>query len=60
MLAAWRMRARGIPGPCVVRLPHETFEGYAEGLDSDGALRLRLDDGTSRRIVAGDVFFGRG
>jgi BirA family biotin operon repressor/biotin-[acetyl-CoA-carboxylase] ligase len=30
----------------------------AEGLDSDGALRLRLDDGGLERITAGDVFFG--
>jgi BirA family biotin operon repressor/biotin-[acetyl-CoA-carboxylase] ligase len=29
----------------------------AEGLDVDGALRLRLADGAIRRITAGDVFF---
>ena len=29
-----------------------------EGLDPDGALRLRLDDGQLERITAGDVFFG--
>lgn len=58
ILAAWTARAAGIPGPCVARLPHETVEGFAEGLDSDGALRLRLADGRERRIAAGDVFFG--
>ncbi len=36
----------------------ETLEGIAEGLDGDGALRLRLADGQLRRITAGDVFFG--
>jgi BirA family biotin operon repressor/biotin-[acetyl-CoA-carboxylase] ligase len=58
ILAAWTARAAGVPGPCVARLPQETVEGYAEGLDSDGALRLRLADGRERRIAAGDVFFG--
>ncbi|MGH6908966.1 MAG: biotin--[acetyl-CoA-carboxylase] ligase, partial [Phenylobacterium sp.] len=32
--------------------------GVAEGLDADGALRLRLPDGALERITAGDVFFG--
>jgi BirA family transcriptional regulator, biotin operon repressor / biotin---[acetyl-CoA-carboxylase] ligase len=39
-------------------LADETVEGIAEGLDPDGALRLRLPDGMLRRITAGDVFFG--
>lgn len=54
---AWTERAYGIGGPCVARLPAETIEGVAEGLDSDGALRLRVRDGQIRRITAGDVFF---
>jgi BirA family biotin operon repressor/biotin-[acetyl-CoA-carboxylase] ligase len=60
ILAAWSERAVGIPGPCSARLPSETVEGHAEGLDADGALRLRLADGSERRISAGDVFFGNG
>jgi BirA family biotin operon repressor/biotin-[acetyl-CoA-carboxylase] ligase len=40
----------------VARLPGETVEGVAEGLDPDGALRLRTAGGL-RRITAGDVFF---
>jgi BirA family biotin operon repressor/biotin-[acetyl-CoA-carboxylase] ligase len=39
-------------------LPNQTHRGVAEGLDADGALRLRLDDGAVLRITAGDVFFG--
>jgi len=57
---AWTARAIGIGGPCTARLDNETIDGQAEGLDEDGALRLRLADGTVRRISAGDVFFGRG
>jgi BirA family biotin operon repressor/biotin-[acetyl-CoA-carboxylase] ligase len=54
---AWTARAHGLGERCVARLPDETAEGIAEGLDADGALRLRLADGGLRRITAGDVFF---
>jgi BirA family biotin operon repressor/biotin-[acetyl-CoA-carboxylase] ligase len=56
--AAWTERAQGLGQLCTARLTGETIEGVAEGLDSDGALRLRLEDGAVRRITAGDVFFG--
>jgi BirA family biotin operon repressor/biotin-[acetyl-CoA-carboxylase] ligase len=56
--AAWTARAHGLGQACTARLPAETVDGVAEGLDSDGALRLRLADGNLRRITAGDVFFG--
>lgn len=55
---AWTVRAIGLGRPCEARLPNRTVSGVAEGLDLDGALRLRLDDGTVERITAGDVFFG--
>ena len=42
---------------CIARLDRETVEGVAEALEADGALRLRLADGSARRITAGDVFF---
>jgi BirA family biotin operon repressor/biotin-[acetyl-CoA-carboxylase] ligase len=54
---AWTQRAYGLGQPCIARLGSETVEGIAEGLDSDGALQLRLADGKIRRITAGDVFF---
>jgi BirA family biotin operon repressor/biotin-[acetyl-CoA-carboxylase] ligase len=54
---AWTERAQGLGGPCTARLGSETVQGIAEGLDPDGALRLRLADGSIRRITAGDVFF---
>lgn len=58
VLAAWSARAAGLPGPCVARLGSVEVVGTAEGLDPDGALRLRVADGQVRRITAGDVFFG--
>ncbi|HLZ84166.1 MAG TPA: biotin--[acetyl-CoA-carboxylase] ligase [Caulobacteraceae bacterium] len=54
---AWTRRAHGLGGPCVAHLSTETVRGVAEGLDPDGALRLRLPTGEVRRITAGDVFF---
>jgi BirA family biotin operon repressor/biotin-[acetyl-CoA-carboxylase] ligase len=58
ILDAWVARSRGLEGPCTARLGQETLEGMAEGVEADGALRLRLADGTLRLISAGDVFFG--
>ena len=58
ILSDWMDRAAGIPGPCTARLGRETLQGWADGLEPDGALRLRLDDGSMRLISAGDVFFG--
>ncbi len=54
----WTERASGLGQRCEARLPNSTLAGVAEGLDPDGALRLRLDDGSLERITAGDVFFG--
>jgi BirA family biotin operon repressor/biotin-[acetyl-CoA-carboxylase] ligase len=54
---AWTARAHGLGRACTARLERETIEGVAEGLDGDGALRLRLTNGAIRRITAGDVFF---
>jgi len=55
---AWTTHAHNIPGPVTVRLPSESFTGEALGLDANGALRVRLVDGTIRDVHAGDVFFG--
>ncbi len=55
---AWTARAIGLGERCEARLPNRTLSGVAEGMDGDGALRLRLDDGGLARITAGDVFFG--
>ncbi len=54
----WTDRAFGLGQACTAQLGTERVDGVAEGLDLDGALRLRLADGAVRRITAGDVFFG--
>lgn len=58
ILDAWTTRTNGLDGPCVARLGHETVTGVADGVEPDGALRLRTADGQLRLISAGDVFFG--
>ncbi|AQR61952.1 biotin--[acetyl-CoA-carboxylase] ligase [Brevundimonas sp. LM2] len=58
VLDAWTARTKGLDGPCVARLGHETVTGVADGVAPDGALRLRTADGSLRLISAGDVFFG--
>jgi BirA family biotin operon repressor/biotin-[acetyl-CoA-carboxylase] ligase len=58
VLDAWVTRSRGLNGPCTARLGHETVSGVADGVEADGALRLKLADGSVRLISAGDVFFG--
>ena len=34
---------------------NENFEGTADGLDENGALLVKLEDGSIRRVLAGDV-----
>lgn len=53
---AWTERAAGLGAPATARLGSETVHGVAEAMEPDGALRLRLPDGSARRITAGDVF----
>ncbi len=57
VIDAWQARAHP-PGTAVTaRLPDgEGISGHYAGLDSDGALRLCLADGSIRAIHAGDIF----
>lgn len=52
----WQSVAHPVGTPLVVTPPGEApVEGLFSGLDPDGALRLRLADGNTRVIHAGDV-----
>ncbi|MEL6751809.1 MAG: biotin--[acetyl-CoA-carboxylase] ligase [Pseudomonadota bacterium] len=53
----WTDRAQGIGGAITVRFPDHEENGTFAGLDADGYLLLQ-QDGATRRIMAGDVFFG--
>jgi BirA family transcriptional regulator, biotin operon repressor / biotin---[acetyl-CoA-carboxylase] ligase len=54
--AAWLARTAGIGSRIVARLGNESPEGLFTGLADDGALLMRLDDGSLRAIHAGEVF----
>ncbi len=57
---AWKGSARGIGQDITVRLPNASLRGKFIDLDADGALLLGIGTGAgeTRRITAGDVFFG--
>ncbi|MBA4613243.1 biotin--[acetyl-CoA-carboxylase] ligase [Stappia taiwanensis] len=57
VLDDWRGRATGIGRPIRVRLADRELEGVFVGLDDEGRLLLRGEDGANRVISAGDVFF---
>ena len=38
-----------------VQGPRETYQATAEGLESDGSLRVRLEDGSARIVSGGEV-----
>lgn len=50
VLDAWRKRSATLGRRVRVELPHETVEGVAEAIDTDGALVVG-----GRRVVTGDV-----
>ncbi|MCE5259051.1 MAG: biotin--[acetyl-CoA-carboxylase] ligase [Chloroflexi bacterium] len=52
---AWRERLATLGEQVRVSTPQEASEGLAEDVDANGALLLRLADGSRRTILAGDV-----
>ncbi|MFM2043697.1 MAG: biotin-[acetyl-CoA-carboxylase] ligase, birA [Pseudomonadota bacterium] len=56
--AAWLAAAHGLGGPVMVRLGDGAFTARFADLDADGALVAELESGATRRVTAGDVFFG--
>ena len=55
--ANWLRHAKGLYENIEVRLETHTLKGIFEGIDSDGQLSLRLEDGSLHYVAAGDVFF---
>ncbi|HEX4456892.1 MAG TPA: biotin--[acetyl-CoA-carboxylase] ligase [Polyangia bacterium] len=53
--AAWKQHARIFGRRVRVTAGRDVLEGTAEDLEDDGALRLRLDDGRTTRVIAGEV-----
>ena len=56
---AWLARAHPLGTPLTVHASSdETISGRFDGLEPDGALRLRLDDGALEIVRAGDIALG--
>jgi BirA family biotin operon repressor/biotin-[acetyl-CoA-carboxylase] ligase len=54
-LDEWTRRLGTLGQRVVVSSGHAVFDGMAEGVDSNGALLVRLADGQLSTVVAGDV-----
>lgn len=55
---AWEEKAHGMGTPLTVHTgPEQRVTGVFEGLEPDGALRLRREDGAIEIVRTGDVFF---
>jgi BirA family biotin operon repressor/biotin-[acetyl-CoA-carboxylase] ligase len=52
---AWAARLINLRKTIRVNLHDQIVEGYAEGVDDDGALLLRMADGRVQRLLSGDV-----
>ncbi|MBY0406706.1 MAG: biotin--[acetyl-CoA-carboxylase] ligase [Rickettsiales bacterium] len=52
----WTGVAWGMDSRICARLPEGNKEGICLGLDADGALQLKLDNGKKQLVHAGDVF----
>lgn len=50
-----RERCRTLGKRVRVETARQQFEGWAEGVEEDGALVIRMGDGSRRRILVGDV-----
>ena len=53
--ARFQMRGRRVRVLDAIGAGAAAVEGVATGIDADGALLVRRDDGTTERVVAGDV-----
>lgn len=52
----WTECAWGLGERRLIRTSQEEFSGVPEALGADGGLIVRLDDGTEKRLYAGDIF----
>ena len=55
ILKEWRSLCSHLGSHVKITSFDETFEGLAVDVDENGALLVRLKDGTTRRVVSGDV-----
>jgi len=54
----WLERAHGIGAPVSVRIGERVETGVFETLDAEGCMILRMPNGGTKSVSAGDVYFG--
>ena len=59
LLEEWKKYARFLGHRVVVRDREERLNGLALDVDIEGALVLKLEQGITRRILVGDIAFGK-
>jgi BirA family biotin operon repressor/biotin-[acetyl-CoA-carboxylase] ligase len=59
LLERWKRHAAFLGHRVVVTNQNEELKGLALNVDLEGALILKLEDGTTRRILVGDLVFGK-
>jgi BirA family biotin operon repressor/biotin-[acetyl-CoA-carboxylase] ligase len=60
LLEAWKARLKTLGQDVTVASAAGTVSGIAESVDEQGALFIREDDGTLRRVIVGDTLSNQG
>lgn len=55
VLARWKEMSVSLNCPVRIHNPNSSWDGWAEDIDSDGALLLRLPGGEIKRVISGEV-----
>lgn len=55
VLARWKEMSVSLNCPVRINTPKSSWDGWAENIDKDGALLLRLPGGELKRVISGEV-----
>lgn len=55
VLARWKEMSVSLNCPVRISTPNNSWDGWAEDIDGDGALLLRLPGGDLKRVISGEV-----
>jgi len=55
VLARWKEMSVSLNCPVQIHTPNKSWDGWAEDVDKDGALLLRLPGGELQRLISGEV-----
>lgn len=53
----WKELSETLGNRVTIKLKNQSYSGKAEDIDKDGALLLRLEDGSVERIISGECFY---